>query len=65
MMPNREHIEDLELAISRLRAALGIGKSREMTTAYLAKLQAAIEAAARAVREEQWAREGQVEFLGE
>jgi hypothetical protein len=65
MVANYEHIDDLELALTRLRATLGINKPREMTTAYLVKLHAAIEAAGRAVKEEQWAREGQVEFLGE
>jgi hypothetical protein len=54
---------DLECAITRLREMLGI--NREMTTAYLVELQAAVEAVGRAIKDEQWAREGYSEFLGE
>jgi hypothetical protein len=56
---------DLEHAISQLRQTLGIDQPREMTTAYLVELQAAVEALGRAIKEERWAREGYSEFLGE
>jgi hypothetical protein len=56
---------DLERAISELRETLGIDQPREMTTAYLVELQAAIETLGRVIKEEQWAREGYTEFLGE
>jgi hypothetical protein len=36
-----------------------------MTTAYLVELRAAVEAVVRAIKDEQWAREGYSEFLGE
>jgi hypothetical protein len=54
---------DLEGAITQLRETLGI--NREMTTAFLVELQAAVEALGRAIKEERWAREGYSEFLGE
>jgi hypothetical protein len=56
---------DLEGAIIQLRQTLGIDQRREMTTAYLVELQAAVEAVGRAIRDERWAREGYSEFLGE
>jgi hypothetical protein len=56
---------DLERAISQLRETLGIDQPREMTTAYLVELQAAVETLGRAIKEERWAREGYTEFLGE
>jgi hypothetical protein len=56
---------DLGCAISRLRKTLGIDQPREMTTAHLVELQAAVEALGRAIKEERWAREGYCEFLGE
>ena len=56
---------NLERAISRLRQNLGIDQPREMTTAYLVELQAAVEALGREIKEERWAREGYSEFLGE
>jgi hypothetical protein len=59
------HLGDLGCAISQLRKTLGINQSREMTTAYLVELQAAVEALGRAIKEERWAREGYSEFLGE
>jgi hypothetical protein len=46
-----------------LRETLGI--DREMTTAYLVELQAAVEEIGRAIKEGRWAREGYSEFLGE
>jgi hypothetical protein len=58
-----EHRGDLERAIALLRETLGI--DREMTTAYLVELQAAVEAVGRAIKEERWARDGYSEFLGE
>jgi hypothetical protein len=58
-----EHRGDLERAITQLHETLGI--DREMTTAYLVELQAAVEAVGRAIKEERWAREGCSEFLGE
>jgi hypothetical protein len=61
--PSNEHRGDLERAITQLRETLGI--DREMTTAYLVELQAAVEAVGRAIKEERWAREGYSEFLGE
>jgi hypothetical protein len=54
---SNEHRRDLEGAITQLRELLGI--NRGMTTAYLIELQAAVEAAGRAIKEERWAREGQ------
>jgi hypothetical protein len=60
-----ERLGDLERAIGQLRKTLGIDQPREMTTAYLVELQAAIEAVERAIKEERWAREGYSEFLGE
>jgi hypothetical protein len=60
-----EHRGDLERAITRLRETLGIDRPREMTTAYLVELRAAVEAVVRAIKDEQWAREGYSEFLGE
>jgi hypothetical protein len=60
-----EHPGDLERAITRLRDTLGIDQPREMTTAYLVELRAAVEAVGRAIKDEQWAREGYGEFLGE
>jgi hypothetical protein len=62
---SNEHRGDLEGAITRLRETLGIDQPREMTTAYLVQLQAAVEAVGRAIKEERWAREGYSEFLGE
>ena len=56
--------DDLERAITRLREMLGIDRG-QITTAYLAELQAAAEAVGRAIKEERWAREGYSEFLGE
>jgi hypothetical protein len=56
---------DLERAISQLREMLGTDQPPEMTTAHLIELQAAVEAAGRAIKEERWAREGYSEFLGE
>jgi hypothetical protein len=56
---------DLERAISELRQTLGIDQPREMTTAYLVELRAAVEAVGWAIKDEQWAREGYGEFLGE
>jgi hypothetical protein len=60
-----EHRADLEHAIARLRETLGIDQPREMTSAYLAELRAAVEAVVWAIKDEQWAREGYSEFLGE
>jgi hypothetical protein len=60
---SNEHRGELERAITQLRETLGI--DREMTTAYLVELQAAVEAIGRAIKDEQWAREGYGEFLGE
>ena len=60
-----EHRGDLERAITRLRETLGIDRPREITTAYLVELRAAVEAVVRAIKDEQWAREGYSEFLGE
>ena len=60
-----EHLSDLERAIIRLRETLGIDRPREMTTAYLVELRAAVEAVVWAIKDEQWAREGYSEFLGE
>jgi hypothetical protein len=62
---SNEHRGDLEGAITRLRETLGIDQPREMTTAYLVQLQAAVEAVGRVIKEERWAREGYSEFLGE
>jgi hypothetical protein len=62
---SNEHRGDLEQAITQLRVTLGLDQPREMTTAYLAELRAAVEAVGWAVKEEQWAREGYNEFLGE
>jgi hypothetical protein len=56
---------DLEYEINQLREMLAIDHLREMTTAYLIELQAAVEAVGRAIKEERWAREGYSEFLGE
>ena len=65
----REHkfatSDDLEREINQLRQMLAIDHAREMTSSYLIELQAAIEAVGRAIKEEQWAREGYSEFLGE
>jgi hypothetical protein len=58
-----EHRGDLERAVALLCETLGI--DREMTTAYLVELQAAVEAVGRAIKEERWARDGYNEFLGE
>src|SRR5262249_15605662 len=62
----REHksatSDDLERKINQLREMLD---AREMTSAYLIELEAAIEAVGRAIKEERWAREGYSEFLGE
>jgi hypothetical protein len=60
-----EQRADLERAITRLRETLGIDRPREMTTAYLVELRAAVEAVVWAIKDEQWAREGYSEFLGE
>jgi hypothetical protein len=60
-----QHLGDLDRAISQLREILGIDQPSEMTTAYLFELQATVEAVARAIKEERWAREGYTEFLGE
>jgi hypothetical protein len=60
---SNERRGDLEGAITQLRETLGI--NREMTTAFLVELQAAVEALGRAIKEERWAREGYSEFLGE
>jgi cyanophycinase-like exopeptidase len=60
---SNERLADLERAITQLREMLGI--DREMTTAYLVELQAAVEVVGRAIKEERWAREGYSEFLGE
>jgi hypothetical protein len=60
---SNERRGDLEGAITQLRETLGI--DREMTTAFLVELQAAVEALGRAIKEERWAREGYSEFLGE
>jgi hypothetical protein len=60
---SNEHRGDLERAVALLRETLGI--DREMTTAYLVELQAAVEAVGRAIKEERWARDGYSEFLGE
>jgi hypothetical protein len=60
---SNERLADLERAITQLREMLGI--DREMTTAYLVELQAAVEAVGRAIKEERWALEGYSEFLGE
>ena len=62
---SNEHRGDLERAITRLRETLGIDQPREMTTAYLVELRAAVEAVGWAIKDEQWAREGYGEFLGE
>jgi hypothetical protein len=56
---------DLEHQINRLREMLTVDHTREMTSAYLIELQAAVEAVGRAIKEERWAREGYSEFLGE
>ena len=56
---------DLERAITRLRETLGIYQPRDMTTAYLVELRAAVEAVVWAIKDEKWAREGYSEFLGE
>ena len=56
---------DLERAITRLRETQGIDQPREMTAAYLVELRAAVEAVGWAIKDEQWAREGYGEFLGE
>jgi hypothetical protein len=65
----REHkfetSDDLEREINQLREMLVIDHPQKMTSAYLIELQAAIEAVGRAIKEEQWAREGYSEFLGE
>jgi hypothetical protein len=55
---------DLKQAIGELREALAAERLRGATTEYLVQLQTAIEAAARAVRDERWKREG-YEFQGE
>jgi hypothetical protein len=55
---------DLEREINQLREMLAIDHLRE-TTAYLIELQTVVEAVARAIKEERWAREGYSEFLGE
>jgi hypothetical protein len=60
---SNERLGDHERAITQLREMLGI--DREMTTAYLVELQAAVETVGRAIKEERWAREGYSEFLGE
>jgi hypothetical protein len=62
---SNERRGDLKRAITRLRETLGSDEPREMTTAYLVELRAAIEAVEWAIKEEQWAREGYNEFLGE
>jgi len=64
-MVSNENLDDLERAIGQLRETLRGDQLCDMTTAYLVQLQAAVEAVQRAIREEQWAREGQCEFLGE
>jgi hypothetical protein len=60
-----QHLGDLDRAINQLREILGIDQPSEITTVYLAELQAAVEAVGRAIKEERWAREGYTEFLGE
>ena len=55
---------DLNQAIGQLRDALAAERLLGTTTEYLVQLQTAIEAAARAVRDERWKREG-YEFQGE
>jgi hypothetical protein len=55
---------DLREAIGQLREALASERLLGSTTEYLVQLQTAIEAAARAVRDERWKREG-YEFQGE
>ena len=60
-----EHRGDLERAITRLREMVGMDQPREMTAAYLGELRAAVEAVVWAIKDEQWAREGYSEFLGE
>ena len=55
-----EHLSDLERAITRLREMVGIDQPREMTAAYLGELRVVW-----AIKDEQWAREGYSEFLGE
>jgi hypothetical protein len=62
---SNEHRADLERAMTRLRETLGIDQPRKMTTAYLVELRAAVEAVGWAIKDEQWAREGYGEFLGE
>ena len=59
-----EHLSDLERAITRLREMVGIDQPRE-SAAYLGELRAAVEAVVWAIKDEQWAREGYSEFLGE
>jgi hypothetical protein len=54
----------LKQAIGQLREALAAERLLGPTTEYLVQLQTAIEAAARAVRDERWKREG-YEFQGE
>jgi hypothetical protein len=55
---------ELKEAIGQLREALAAERLLGSTTEYLVQLQTAIEAAARAVRDERWKREG-YEFQGE
>jgi hypothetical protein len=55
---------DLEHAIARLQEALAAGSRLDQSVESLIQLQAAIEAAGRAVRDERWARENYV-FQGE
>jgi hypothetical protein len=74
MEPN-ENLGDLERAIGQLREqrrscvkTLATEDQPARTTTaieYLVKLQAAIEAIARAIEDERWAREGTYEFQGE
>jgi hypothetical protein len=58
------HPLEFEQAVAQLREALAAEKMLGQSMEYLAQLRVAIEAAGRAVREEQWAREGYV-FQGE
>jgi hypothetical protein len=60
-----QNLGDLDRSIKQLRETLGVDQPQEMTTAYLAELRAAVEVVGRAIKEEQWAREGYTEFLGE
>jgi hypothetical protein len=67
MYPN-EYFGVLERAIAQLRETLAAQDNPVRTAPpieYLDRLQAAVEAVGRAIKDERWARAGAVEFQGE